>query len=64
LAAMARAADHVGRRLPRWRGCHQLAKNQVFFLSPLAGSFDGRYFGPADTETIIGRAQTVRFPSI
>ena len=39
--------DELGRRLPRWGGCHLLNGDEVFLLMEgVANSFDGRYFGP------------------
>ena len=51
-------ADASGRRLPRWRGCRTLDRDQVLLLG-LAhpGSFDGRYFGPSEVSQILGRAR-------
>jgi len=53
----AQASDHLGRPLPAWQGCRTLASNQVFLMtSSVPASLDGRYFGPLDRSTIIGRA--------
>lgn len=55
--AAALPRDRTGRSLPVWRGCRQLAEGQVFLLNTDApASLDGRYFGPLDSRTIIGRA--------
>ena len=55
--AIARARDHRGRPLPVWEGCRTLAAGEVFLLNADApASLDGRYFGPLDAETILGRA--------
>ncbi|MEO3431882.1 S26 family signal peptidase [Inquilinus sp. CAU 1745] len=58
--AEARERDRLGRPLPVWQGCKRLRDGEVFFLNPDApASLDGRYFGPLDTDTIIGRATPV-----
>lgn len=55
--AIAKAHDRLGRRLPKWQGCHRLSETQVFFLNPnTPSSLDGRYFGPLERDTIAGRA--------
>ena len=52
--------DHRGRPLPVWQGCVVLTQRQVFLMNPdRADSLDGRYFGPLDRSTIIGRAEPV-----
>ena len=49
-------ADGRGRALPSWQGCHVLMGNEVFLLmEDVPDSFDGRYFGPIETDRIIGR---------
>lgn len=56
-AAAALPADHVGRPLPIWTGCRRLWTDRVFLLAPsVPASFDGRYFGPTATGSIVGRA--------
>jgi len=56
-AAVARGADRLGRKLPRWNGCRRLGSGEVFLLnSGVPGSFDGRYFGPSPARDIIGKA--------
>ncbi len=52
--------DHRGRPLPVWQGCVVLTDAQVFLMNPdRADSLDGRYFGPLDHSTIVGRAEPV-----
>lgn len=56
IVAMALRADSRGRSLPRWSGCRTLGQKQVFLLmSSVPDSFDGRYFGPIATRSIIGK---------
>jgi len=48
--------DRSGRVLPVWRGCHRLSRGEIFVMNAqVPDSFDGRYFGPLPTATIIGR---------
>ena len=55
--AAARERDGAGRALPRWNGCRVLGPGEVFLLNAAApDSFDGRYFGPVSTNSIIGKA--------
>ena len=54
--AAAQEADSSGRRLPDWQGCTVLMERTVFLLQDHPQSFDGRYFGPVEMATIIGRA--------
>lgn len=55
--AEARESDRRNRLLPVWRGCQQLSGDEIFFLNvDEPASLDGRYFGPLDADTIIGRA--------
>jgi len=50
--------DHRGRPLPVWQGCVVLTADQVFLMNPdRPDSLDGRYFGPLDRSTIVGRAE-------
>ena len=52
--------DHRGRALPVWQGCVVLTGAQVFlFNAERPDSLDGRYFGPLDRSTIVGRAEPV-----
>ena len=56
-AAEARELDRLSRPLPVWTGCRVLAEGQIFLLNAREpASLDGRYFGPLDADTIIGRA--------
>ncbi|WP_019960592.1 S26 family signal peptidase [Woodsholea maritima] len=58
--ATARTTDRNGRPLPVWSGCRVLREGEVFFLNRREpASLDGRYFGPLDADTIIGRAVPV-----
>jgi conjugative transfer signal peptidase TraF len=50
-------ADIAGRALPRWSGCRHLRDDDIFFLGRSANSFDSRYFGPLNINTVVGRAQ-------
>lgn len=57
LVGVARARDRAGRALPAWFGCRTLRTGELFFMNPAApDSFDGRYFGPLEIDTVIGRA--------
>jgi conjugative transfer signal peptidase TraF len=48
--------DRLGRPLPIWSGCRTLGADEVFLLMQgVPDSFDGRYFGPIQVRTIIGR---------
>ncbi|MGD9601835.1 MAG: conjugative transfer signal peptidase TraF [Gammaproteobacteria bacterium] len=50
------AHDRLGRQLPRWSGCLLLDSGEAFLLMEgVTDSFDGRYFGPVPTASIIGR---------
>lgn len=50
------ARDRLGRPLPRWSGCLLLDGGEAFLLMEgVSDSFDGRYFGPVPTASIIGR---------
>ena len=52
--------DHRGRPLPEWQGCVVLTEGQVFlFNADRPDSLDGRYFGPLDRSTIVGRAEPI-----
>jgi conjugative transfer signal peptidase TraF len=52
--------DRRGRALPVWQGCVVLSDAQVFlFNADRPDSLDGRYFGPLERSTIVGRASPV-----
>lgn len=56
----AQERDGSGRKLPVWRGCHHLLSGDVFLMNRgIPDSFDGRYFGPLSTATIVGQALPV-----
>ena len=58
--ARALTHDRRGRPLPIWQGCVVLTGDQVFLLNPdCPDSLDGRYFGPLDRSTIVGRAEPI-----
>lgn len=55
-AAFRLHVDGAGRPLPAWRGCRILASSDVLLLNPaVSHSFDGRYFGPVSTTSILGK---------
>lgn len=57
LVATALDRDNLGRPLPAWSGCRQLADGDVFLLNvDVPTSLDGRYFGPIDARFIVGVA--------
>lgn len=45
--------DQQGRSLLTWNECRRLGDDEFFLLSPAAGSFDSRYFGPVRRADII-----------
>ncbi|WP_339863350.1 S26 family signal peptidase [Paremcibacter congregatus] len=57
--ATALTRDSQGRVLPVWQGCIILNEDQFFALMDRPDSFDGRYFGPLNTQDIIGIAVPV-----
>ena len=59
IAAVARALDQRGRRLPTWRGCRRLSVSQVFLLARHPDSFDSRYYGPVDKSLARGVAHAL-----
>jgi conjugative transfer signal peptidase TraF len=61
-AALRRAADRLGRKLPWWSGCERLSNGAVLLLNPAPDSFDGRYFGPVSKGAVIGRATPLWLP--
>ena len=50
--------DGQGRPMTRFAG-GVVPPDHVFLFSPVAGSFDSRYFGPLPESAILGRAQEV-----
>ena len=54
--ANARESDSRGRPLPSWQGCRVVHEDEVFLMNRSADFFDGRYFGPLPTSSVIGRA--------
>lgn len=49
--------DRFGRRMPVWKGCRQIAADEVFLMNPDAPtSLDGRYFGPISSISVLGSA--------
>ena len=52
--------DRLGLALPDWQGCRVLGPGKVFLINRAPpGSFDGRYFGPLPTTSIVGRAYPI-----
>ena len=56
LAARALARDGLGRPMPSWQGCRQLASGDLFLLADDQQSFDSRYFGVVSVRDVVGRA--------
>ena len=56
LRAVAGSTDTRQRPLPRWHGCRHLATSELFVLSTVPGSFDGRYLGPIERGNVLGTA--------
>jgi len=54
--ARAAATDLSGRPMPVWSGCRRLNAGDVFLLGGGPDSFDSRYFGPASSGDVVGRA--------
>jgi conjugative transfer signal peptidase TraF len=55
--AVALDRDTRGLPLPVWQGCHKLRSDEFLFMNPsVADSMDGRYFGPLEAATMLGRA--------
>src|ERR1700730_327523 len=48
--------DHRGRLLPKWQGCHVLAKHEVFVMNSHPSSLDARYFGVLPISSVVGPA--------
>jgi conjugative transfer signal peptidase TraF len=56
LVAIRLKSDRAGRPLPAWTGCRMLRTDEIFLLmKDVPDSFDGRYFGPVEASSIIGR---------
>jgi type IV secretory pathway protease TraF len=45
--------DALGRSLPNWRACRRLQANELFVLGSQFGSFDSRYFGPINRQSVL-----------
>ena len=56
LAARALTRDSLGRPMPSWQGCRQLASGDLFLLADNQQSFDSRYFGVVSASDVVGRA--------
>lgn len=56
VVAFARKVDHAGRPLLSWRGCRRLNATHIAVIANQPDSFDSRYFGPVDTDNLIGQA--------
>jgi conjugative transfer signal peptidase TraF len=54
-AARALARDSLGRPMPSWQGCRQLASGDLFLLTDDQQSFDSRYFGVVSARDVVGR---------
>lgn len=57
--ALANLRDARQRLLPRWHGCHHLTTSELFVLSSVPDSFDGRYIGPIEHGNVLGTAVPV-----
>lgn len=55
-AAKAKSVDGSGRPMPVWSGCKTLTEGELFVLQRHPQSFDGRYFGPIQSDLVVGRA--------
>ena len=62
LVARAPWSDRFARPMPSWSGCARLAAGEVLVLSPITGSFDSRYFGPIQSDRVIGIATLLWMP--
>lgn len=49
--------DSAKRSMPVWHGCRSLLHSQLFLLSHSINSFDSRYFGPINRDSVIGVAR-------
>lgn len=52
-AVWALRTDVLGRPLPNWRGCRRLQANELFILGSHSGSFDSRYLGPVNRQSVL-----------
>jgi conjugative transfer signal peptidase TraF len=56
----AREHDNAGRKLPVWQGCIRIGADEIFLMNfDVPDSVDGRYFGPFQRSSVIGRALPV-----
>ena len=55
LVAIASPADGAGRAMPVWYGCRTLQAGEIFVLADYPASFDSRYLGPLEVNSIAGR---------
>ena len=62
VVASAQWSDRFARPMPRWSGCLQLAAGELLVLADVAGSFDSRYFGPIQSDRVIGMATLLWMP--
>jgi conjugative transfer signal peptidase TraF len=51
--AWALRTDGLGHPLPGWRGCWRLRARELFVLGSHSASFDSRYFGPLDRQSVL-----------
>lgn len=56
LLGHAKSYDAAARPLPRWDGCVTLSAGDLFLLSTVPGSFDGRYFGVLRRDAVVEQA--------
>jgi conjugative transfer signal peptidase TraF len=55
--------DALGRPLPNWRGCRRMRANELFVLGTHSASFDSRYFGPINRQSVLGTMRPIlQFP--
>ena len=54
LVVRRKSRDATGRDVKTWSGCKVLAANEVLLLGDTDDSFDGRYWGPTERQTIEG----------
>jgi conjugative transfer signal peptidase TraF len=51
--------DALGRPLPRWRGCRRLRVGELFVLGSHSLSFDSRYFGPINRQSVLSTVRPI-----